>query len=123
MAKILREKQHFPVLQPPLCMMLTHQHKATFYAADMLGTASVLPVCFIFCKHPHALKCTGGIPYVYPVEREHVIWHEEFHGELHHQACCAVLPDREDGFVWVVGEPGQVLPFLLRQHHGQRQHT
>lgn len=66
---------------------------------------------------------TGGIPYVYPVESEHVIWHEEFHCELHHQACRAVLPDREYGFVGVVGQTGQVLAFLLPQHHGQRQNT
>lgn len=69
------------------------------------------------------IKMHWGIPYVYPVEREHVIWHEEFHRELHHQACRAVLPHREDGFVRVVGETRQVLPFLLRQHHGQQQHT
>lgn len=64
-----------------------------------------------------------GIPYVYPVECKHVIWHEEFYSELHHETCRAVLSNREDGFVWVVGETGQVFTFLLSQHHGQRQHT
>lgn len=78
--------------------------------------------CWVFF-FPTYIEIHAGIPYVYPVESEHVIWHEEFHGELHHQTGRAVLADREDGFVWVVGQTGQVLPLLLRQHHGQRQHT
>lgn len=78
-----------------------------------------------FLRDPHVLQCVcvGGIPYVYPVEGEHVIWHEEFRGELHHQTRRAVLPHREDGFVGVVGQTGEVLALLLRQHGGQRRHT
>lgn len=103
-----------------------------FFNVTYMSTIETFNVCH---TNPHftllettsafhgPLEMQGGIPYVYPVEREHVIWHEESHGELHHQACCAVLPDREDGFVRVGGETRQVLPFLLRQHHGQHQHT
>lgn len=75
-----------------------------------------------FLRDPHVLQW-GGIPYVYPVEGEHVIWHEEFRGELHHQTRRAVLPHREDGFVGVAGQTGEVLALLLRQHGGQRRHT
>lgn len=84
---------------------------------------SVACCVFFFVFFPTYVEIHEGIPYVYPVESEHVIWHEEFHGELHHQTGRAVFTDREDGFVWVVGQTGQVLPLLLRQHHGQRQHT
>lgn len=66
---------------------------------------------------------TGGLPYVDPIESEHVIRHEESYGQLHHQTCGAVLPHRKDGFVWVVGQSGQVLALLLRQHQRQRQST
>lgn len=70
-----------------------------------------------------AFRVCQGDPYVYPIESKHVIRHEESDGELHHQTCCAVLPHRKDGFVWVVGQSGQVLAFLLRQHQRQRQNT
>lgn len=64
-----------------------------------------------------------GIPYVYAVESQHVIRNEEFHCELHHQTCGAVLPDREDGFIRVVGQTGQVLAFQFRVYHEQCQNT
>lgn len=80
------------------------------------------PICKN-CISRKFLDVWQGIPYVYPIESEHVIWHEEFHGELDHQTCGAVLPHREDGFVWVVGQSGQVLAFLVRQHQSQRQNT
>lgn len=74
----------------------------------------------VSCQYLHVCR---GIPYIYPIESKHVIWYEEFHGELHHQTCGAVLPHREDGFVRVVGQSGQVLALLLRQHQRQRQNT
>jgi len=65
-----------------------------------------------------------GFPHVDSVECEHVERHGEPDGELHHQTGRAVLPDREDAFVRVGGQAGQVFPFLLCQkHHGPEQKT
>lgn len=82
-----------------------------------------------------ALRCTLGgfggrewvairvFPYVYAIEGEHVVWHEKFDGELHHQTRRAVLPHGEDGFVRVGGQTRQVLALLFSLHRGQRHRT